>query len=226
MQSVVPAKVEEQMASEEIKAAVQSNIDAQMNSAALKDTVAANTKLQVQKAITENMAGEEVQSKLAAASEGAKSVIALKSSIDSYNVFYLGLQAYTAGVAEAASGAGTLTAGIGELRGGTSKLYGGSNQLYDGIQTMKKSTPALTEGITKLRDGALELSDGLDQFNEEGIGKLVDAVDGDLQGLIDRLRAMADVSKNYKSFAGIAEEMDGSVKFIYRTDAIEADTRK
>ena len=226
MQSVVPAKVEEQMASEEIKAAVQSNIDAQMNSAALKDTVAANTKLQVQKAITENMAGEEVQSKLAAASEGAKSVIALKSSIDSYNVFYLGLQAYTAGVAEAASGAGTLTAGIGELRGGTSKLYDGSNQLYDGIQTMKKSTPALTEGITKLRDGALELSDGLDQFNEEGIGKLVDAVDGDLQGLIDRLRAMADVSKNYKSFAGIAEEMDGSVKFIYRTDAIEADTRK
>ncbi len=226
MEAVVPAKVEEQMASEEIKAAVQSNIDAQMNSAALKDTVAANTKLQVQKAITENMAGEEVQSKLAAASEGAKSVIALKSSIDSYNVFYLGLQAYTAGVAEAASGAGTLTAGIGELRGGTSKLYDGSNQLYDGIQTMKKSTPALTEGITKLRDGALELSDGLDQFNEEGIGKLVDAVDGDLQGLIDRLRAMADVSKNYKSFAGIAEEMDGSVKFIYRTDAIEADTRK
>ena len=214
------------MASDDIKATIQSNIDAQMSSEALKDTVAANTELQVKKAITENMAGEEVQSKLAAASEGAKSVITLKSSLDSYNVFYLGLQAYTAGVAEAASGAGTLSAGIGELRGGTSKLYDGSSQLYDGIQTMKKSAPALTEGITKLRDGALELSDGLDRFNEEGIGKLVDAVDGDLQGLIDRLRAVSDVSKNYKSYAGIADEMEGSVKFIYRTNAIEANTGK
>lgn len=221
MKAIVPAKVEEQMATDEIKAAIQSNIDAQMGSDALKETVAANIELQVQKAITDNMAGEEVQSKLAAASEGAKSVIALKASLDNYNVFYLGLQAYTAGVAEAASGAGTLSAGIGELKNGTGKLYDGSTRLYDGILTMKKSAPALTDGITQLRDGALELSDGLAQFNEEGIQKLVDAVDGDLDGLADRLRRISEVSKNYKSFAGIDDSMDGKVKFIYRTDAIE-----
>lgn len=221
METIVPAKVEEQMATDEIKATIQSNIDAQMGSDALKETVAANTELQVQKAITENMAGEEVQSKLAAASEGAKSVIALKASLDNYNVFYLGLQAYTAGVAEAASGAGTLSAGIGELKNGSGKLYGGSTQLYDGILTMKKSAPALTDGITQLRDGALELSDGLTQFNEEGIQKLVDAVDGDLDGLFNRLRKISEVSKNYKSFAGIDDSMDGKVKFIYRTEAVE-----
>ncbi len=221
MQSLVPAKVEEQMVSDEIKTVIQTNIDAQMNSEALKDTVAANTELQVQKAITENMAGEEVQSKLAAASEGAKSVIALKASLDNYNVFYLGLQTYTAGVAEAASGAGSLSAGIGELKSGASRLSDGSAQLYDGIQIMRTSAPALTDGITRLRDGALELTDGLNRFNEEGIGRLADAVEGDLQGLTNRLRAMSDVSRNYKSFAGIGEEMEGSVKFIYRTEAVE-----
>ena len=34
------------------------------------------------------------------------------------------------------------------------------------------------------------------------------------------VKAIADVSKNYRSFAGISENMDGQVKFIYRTDAI------
>ena len=222
LQTIVPAKVEEQMAAEEIQATIQSNIDAQMQSDALKETIAANTELQVQKAITENMAGEEVQNKLAAASEGAKSVISLKASLDNYNVFYLGLQAYTAGVAEAASGAGTLTAGINELKGGTGKLQDGSSQLYNGIQTMKDNTPALVDGITQLRDGARELSDGLGQFNEEGISRLVEAVDGDLEGLTDRIHAISDVSKNYKTFAGITDEMEGSVKFIYRTEAVEA----
>ena len=149
-------------------------------------------------------------------------MISLKASLDNYNVFYLGLQAYTAGVAEAASGAGTLTAGINELKGGTGKLQDGSSQLYNGIQTMKDNTPALVDGIAQLRDGARELSDGLGQFNEEGISRLVEAVDGDLEGLTDRIHAISDLSKNYKTFAGITNKMEGSVKFIYRTEAVEA----
>ena len=87
---------------------------------------------------------------------------------------------------------------------------------------MKNGTPALTKGVTDLRDGAMSLSDGLKQLNEEGIQKLVDAVDGDLGGLVTRIRATADVSKNYNSFSGISDDMSGQVKFIYRTDSIEA----
>lgn len=219
----IDANVSAQMASDEVKAQIDANTKAQMSSESLKQTIAANTELQVQKAIAENMAGEEVQGKLSAASEGARSVIALKSSLDSYNAFYLGLQAYTAGVAEAASGAGSLSVGIDELKGGTNKLYEGASQLCDGIWTMKNSAPALTEGITQLRDGAQELMEGMTRFDEEGISKLAEAVDGDLEGLMDRLSALFDASKNYKSFSGIDKEMDGSVKFIYRTDAIESE---
>lgn len=53
---------------------------------------------------------------------------------------------------------------------------------------MKDSAPALVDGITQLRDGSMELSDGLKQFNEEGIQKLIEAVDGDLDGLSNRIR--------------------------------------
>lgn len=213
--------VEEQMKAPEVQALIEANVNEQMAGDGVKEIIASNIEVQVQQAISENMAGEEVQSQLAAASEGAKSVIALKQSLDTYNVFYLGVQAYTAGVAEAANGAGQLKAGVDELRNGAGKLYSGASELCDGLATMKNGAPALTDGITQLRDGAGKLSEGLQEFNDEGIQKLVDAVDDDLDGLVERLRATLDASKHYNNFSGIDDEMDGQVKFIYRTDSIE-----
>ena len=155
-------------------------------------------------------------------SESAKSVISLKASLDSYNAFYLGLQSYTAGVSQAAAGAGELKNGTDDLKSGTSKLSAGAAELYSGILTLKNGAPALVDGITQLRDGAMQLSDGMKEFNEEGVQKLVDAVGGNLVGLTTRLQASIDVSKNYRSFAGVHDDMDGQVKFIYRTNSIES----
>lgn len=216
----IQAEVDAQMATQPIQDTIAAKVDEQMQSDAIKQTIAEQTELQIQKIIAEQMASDEVQAQLAAAAEGAKSVIALKSSLDSYNAFYLGLQSYTAGVADAAAGAGTLKAGTDDLKAGTSELAAGASQLYDGILTLKNGTPALVDGITQLRDGAMQLSDGLKEFNEQGIQKLVDAVDGDLNGLLTRFRATRDVSLRYKNFAGASEDMDSQVKFIYRTDSI------
>lgn len=218
---MIEAKTTEQMASEPVQKLIIANTDGQMQSDAIQEMIASNTELQVQKAISDNMASEEVQSQLAAASEGAKSVISLKTSLDSYNTFYLGLRSYTAGVSQAAAGAGELKSGTNELKSGTSKLYAGATELYDGILILKRGTPALVDGVTQLRDGAMQLSDGLKEFNEQGVQKLVDAVQGDLAGLTARLQAIVDVSKNYRSFSGVNDDMDGQVKFVYRTDDIE-----
>ena len=161
---------------------------------------------------------------IAAAGESpaAQQVAALKTSLDSYNSFYQGLQNYTAGVAQAKDGAGELNAGVDALKNGADSLSAGAGQLYDGILTMKGNAPALIDGVTQLRDGAMELSDGLRQFNEEGVQKLVDAFDGDLGSLADRLEAVRDVSERYSSFSGISSDMDGQVKFIWRTEAVDA----
>jgi putative membrane protein len=175
-----------------------------------------------QGAIEQAMASDKVQSQLAAASNGVKQLAALKGQLDSYKKFYLGLQSYTAGVSQAADGADKLKAGTNSLKSGTSQLSGGISELCNGILTMKNGAPALVDGITKLNDGSMQLSDGLKEFNEKGIEKLVDALDRDIGNVIARLRATADVSKNYTSFSGISDEMDGQVKFIYRTDSIKA----
>lgn len=154
-------------------------------------------------------------------SPAGQQLAALKGSLDSYNGFYQGLQSYTAGVAQASAGAGELDAGLGSLKGGADSLAGGAGQLYGGILAMKEGTPALLDGVTRLRDGAMELSEGLAQFNEKGVQKLVEAVDGDLAGLLDRVDAVKAVSERYNSFSGISGEMDGQVKFVWRTQAVE-----
>lgn len=219
-----------QMESDEVKEIIRANTEQQMAGDEVRQLIASNTEAQVQKAIADNMSGAEVQGKLSQASEGLQAIINLKGSLDSYNAFYAGLQSYTAGVAQAAGGAGQLVSGaeslkggVDELRNGSAKLYGGAGELCDGISAMKKGAPALTDGISQLRDGAEKLSDGLQEFNDEGIQKLVNAVDGDLSGLAERFRATLDASKNYKTFTGLGDEMDGRVKFIFRTDSIERD---
>ena len=144
----------------------------------------------------------------AGGSPAAQQVAALKASLDSYNGFYQGLQSYTAGVAQSAAGAGELNTGISSVKDGADSLSAGAGQLYDGILTMQNSAPALIDGVTQLRDGAMELSDGLKEFNEKGVRKLVDAVKA--------------VSERYTSFSGISPDMDGQVKFVWRTEAVDA----
>ena len=249
VQAMIASNTDAQMDTDEVKAVITANVDAKMAEDAIQSTIVQNVEAQKQKAISENMASPAVQEKLAAASEGAKAVISLKASLDNYNTFYCGLQAYTAGVAQAATGAsqltegagqlsagagqlssgagrlsvgaGQLSQGIGSLKDGTQKLYEGATQLSGGMDELKSSMPTLLEGVRKLYDGSSALKDGLATFNEEGIEKLVNAVDGDLEGLVDRLRATTDVSRQYRNFSGISEDMDGQVKFIYRIAGIE-----
>lgn len=154
-------------------------------------------------------------------SPAGQQVAALKASLDSYSGFYQGLQQYTAGVAQAQAGAGELNAGVGSVKNGADSLNAGAGQLYDGVLAMQKGAPALIDGVAQLRDGAMELSRGLKEFDEQGVQKLVDAFGGDLGGLMDRVDAVKAVSEGYSSFSGISPDMDGQVRFVWRTQAVE-----
>lgn len=160
---------------------------------------------------------------IAAAGESpaGQQVAALKGSLDSYNGFYQGLRQYTAGVAQAQAGAGELNTGIGSVKTGADSLSAGAGQLCDGILTMQNGAPALLDGVTRLRDGAMELTDGLKEFDERGVQKLVDAFDGGVGELMDRVDAVKAVSGRYNTFSGVSPDMDGQVKFLWRTEAVE-----
>ena len=129
-------------------------------------------------------------------------------SLDSYNTFYQGVLAYTAGVKDAADGSAKVNAGAKQLKDGTAELKNGAAQLVPGVE--------------QLSDGSKQLADGIKELNDKGISKLTGLAGDDLQNLVDRVKATVEVSKNYKSFAGIADGTDGSVKFIYKTDEVKA----
>lgn len=220
VQKQINAAVEAQMASETVKNTIKAQTDAQMQTEKVQATISQNVELQVKKAIAENMASDAVQKQLQAASEGSKTLIALKASLDDYNAFYLGLLDYTAGVDEAAEGSNELYAGAGDLKDGTAELRAGAAKLYAGVLQLKDGTPALVSGVTQLKDGAMQLSEGLQQLNKEGIQKLTKLLQDDLGDLTARVQATIDVSRDYRSFSGISDDASGQVKFIYRTDEI------
>lgn len=222
-QATVNNAVAAKMAEADTQTLIAAKVEEQMKSTAVQKTIAENVELQIAQAVSDNMASPDIQARLQEASEGVKALASLKASLDGYNTFYRGLLAYTGGVASAAEGAGRLSEGAAGLKAGTEKLCSGVGELYDGALQLKKGAPALVEGVTALRDGSMELSGGLQEFNEKGVEKLIDAVDGDLNGLAARLQATVDVSKNYRSFSGISDTMDGQVKFIYRTESVEAE---
>lgn len=220
VQKQINATVEAQMASETVKNTIKAQTDAQMQTEKMQAAISQNVELQVKKAIAENMASDEVQKQLQAASEGSKTLIALKASLDDYNAFYLGLLDYTAGVDEAAEGSNELYAGAGDLKDGTAELRAGAAKLYAGVLQLKDGTPALVSGVTQLKNGAMQLSEGLQQLNKEGIQKLTKLLQDDLGDLTARVQATIDVSRDYRSFSGISDDASGQVKFIYRTDEI------
>lgn len=217
----IEAVTEQQMKSPEVKAQAQAALDQQMQSDEVKKIIKDTTDAKIKELIEQNFNSDDVQSKIKEALGTAKAGVAklhdLKTQLDSYNTFYTGLAKYTDGVDSAAQGAKQIKDGLGDLSNGTAALETGASQLYDGISTLNDSMPALTEGITKLTDGSKQLSDGCKQFNEEGISKIISLVDGDLGNIIDRFNALKKVSSGYETYTGGS----GSVKFVYRTDAVE-----
>ena len=117
-----------------------------------------------------------------------------------------------------ASGLGQLAAGSSQLASGASQLNSGAGTLSTGLNTLQSSTGALVSGVERLDSGAAEMNSGMIQFNEEGIEKLVSVFDGDVDSLLDKANELLDASKEYKNFSGIADGMDGSVKFIFVSD--------
>lgn len=206
-QSQIAAAIEAQMGSQAAQDAIAQNLETQMQSEEVAKIISEKTEEQIDMIVDENMKSEEIINQVSTAKSGRERIQDLLTQLDSYNQFYTGLKTYTSGVDQAANGA--------------LQLKEGTAQLCDGIITLRDSAPALIDGITQLRDGSIELSEGMHKFKDEGVQKIIDALDGDLKGLLDNLKASKKASEKYNTFSGIDESMDGKVKFVYRTESIK-----
>ena len=127
-----------------------------------------------------------------------------KTIIGGMTVIDSGLGQLHKEVKKSVSKKGTLTTALNKLVGGTGQLRKGADEMADGVD--------------KLDDGSKKLADGMSKMYKDGIKKIVDLYNDDLKGTLDSADAMMDAGKGYKTFTRLPSGMDGSVKFIYKTD--------
>lgn len=139
-----------------------------------------------------------------------------------------GTQKLQAGVAQLHDNSAPLMAGVtslkdggSQLASGVSQLASGANQVADGAGTLAGGTQTLLDGANTLADGNQTLADGMQEYKEEAIDKLTDLFNGDISGVTDRIDAMTNLAKEYKSFAGISDGVSGTTKFIIETEGID-----
>lgn len=140
----------------------------------------------------------------------------------------VGTQALADGAAELNKNSAPLMAGVtslkdggSQLASGVSQLASGANQVADGAGTLAGGTQTLLDGANTLADGNQTLADGMQEYKEEAIDKLTDLFNGDISGVTDRIDAMTNLAKEYKSFAGISDGVSGTTKFIIETEGID-----
>lgn len=121
------------------------------------------------------------------------------------------------------TGAAALSQGTAELAEKVPDLVNGVNALNDGAGKLKDGTNAIVDGVGTLGNGAHKLADGIVEFNEEGIEKILNSYNGDIEPLMDRIQAVLDAGAEYQTYTDIADGVNGSVKFIYKTAPVKSE---
>ena len=113
------------------------------------------------------------------------------------------------------------TAALTKVASSMTELVGGLDQLTDGLQQLSDGTSQLSNGSKELTAGTEVLAEGMKKFDTEGIKKITNLINGDVKNLDGRLAALKDLANEYKSFAGINEDDEGTVSFITTIDSIK-----
>ncbi|MDE5777285.1 MAG: hypothetical protein K2I10_02060 [Lachnospiraceae bacterium] len=164
----------------------------------------------------------------------------IKGVTDGIAALYSGIQTLSANNETLLSGANQLTAkgldlttGIAKLDGSTStltkstkELADGANDLSKGVNQLNNATQKVGSGVNELQHGSVDLLDGMHKFKEEGTGKLQNEYNENIKTVLDRFQSLTGDTANYKTFSGIAEGMEGSVKFVFQTAEISSDKQK
>ena len=102
-----------------------------------------------------------------------------------------------------------------------STLGNGLKELTSGLSQLNEGASTLANGTTQVNEGANTLAEGIKTFNEEGIKKICNYINGDVKNLTSRVEKLADLSKEYNNFTMLDGKNNGEVKFIMIADAVK-----
>ena len=102
-----------------------------------------------------------------------------------------------------------------------STLGNGLKELTSGLSQLNEGASTLANGTTQVNEGANTLAEGIKTFNEEGIKKICNYINGDVKNLTSRVEKLTDLSKEYNNFTMLDGKNSGEVKFIMIADAVK-----
>ena len=100
----------------------------------------------------------------------------------------------------------------------------GLTPLTSGIKELDKGASKLKEGTSKLNEGASKLSDGITKFDNEGISKISNFVNTDLQNLVTRGKKLEQLANEYDKFS--SDEKREDINFVSLVDSIKNDEKQ
>jgi len=118
------------------------------------------------------------------------------------------------------SGLATLSQKTGLFSDNMVNLAGATTKVSAGASELNSKTGTLADGVNALNEGALTLKNGMIQFNDEGISKITEILGTDAKDAVETIKQVVQLGNDYQSFAGKSDDVDGTVKFIYKTEGI------
>ena len=79
----------------------------------------------------------------------------------------------------------------------------------------------MVSGTDELASGASALKKGMEELDREGIQKISQVLNGDLQDILRKLDAAVEADGQYHAFDGKNDGAEDSVKFIIETAGIQ-----
>ncbi|QUH30121.1 hypothetical protein [Vallitalea guaymasensis] len=135
-----------------------------------------------------------------------------------------GAKKIVGGSKELVTGSQGVSDGLGKLSEGSKAIMAGKDKLVTGNKELLSATNQLVDGGNRLKDGAKELNVNMNRFHQEGIKELSSVLTEKTESLDDLLLVKDELVKladEYNSFTGIGKDMEGSVKFIMKTEEIK-----
>ena len=211
--AAITAAVEQQMATEEVKAQIDVAVQQQIEQL-IQDNTAAYLS-----------SDETIAAQLSAAQAAYESLTALKAQLDQINTFVTGLKTYTDGVSQAAAGASQLHTGLTQLNAGAATLSTGAAALSTGAASLSEGADSLYDGTVEFKDGAAALhTDGTQKFKDtlidaekEAAEKLLPYVTDDLPKALRIYEETRDNAQN-SGYDLRPENMKTVTVYIIRTD--------
>lgn len=172
---------------------------------------------------------EESQAKISALNSGLESLLEGASSLEeNLEALNNSTPELSGALAQLSGGSQNLVDGTKVLTDGAATLSQGSSELKRGINTLDTSSKMLadangqlTDGANTLEQGVQTLTDGITTFDEQGIQKICNYINGDVKDISSRVEMLCQLSDEYNNYTMLEDGNDGSVKFIMIIDAIK-----